>query len=73
MPRWPKIFVDRHGFSQIPYTKGQFLRAVRNADEFFEIQYRRQRGDPRGYVPHGKIKRGDIDTWMALLGAVYTA
>jgi hypothetical protein len=72
MPRWPKIYCDRHGFRMdCLHTKAQFLRIVWFSDEFWEIRYWRRNGDPPGYVPPGKLRKNDLDGWMLHTGAYW--
>jgi len=70
MPRWPKIYCNRPGFRMdCLHTKKQFLRTIRNGDEYFTIIYRRMNGDIG--VPLGKIKRNDLYSWMEYLDAYF--
>jgi len=70
MPRWAKIYCDQPSFRiDCLHTKKQFLRIIGNDDQFFDIIYRRQKGDIA--IPVGKIRRDDLASWMELLGAYY--
>jgi hypothetical protein len=50
------------------YTKEDFLRIMRNENP--DIVYWRMKGDVG--VPQGKLKKDDIDGWIALAGATWT-
>ena len=57
--RWRKI--EWHGL----HTKKDFLERVHR--EYHDRMYLRMRGDRE--IPHGMIKRNDLEGWMALVGA----
>ena len=75
MPRWPRIYVDLPGFrADCIHTKVEFMRIIQRNPELmiqgrpvWEITYRRRRGDRT--IPYGKLKRNDVNGWMALLDA----
>jgi hypothetical protein len=64
--RWPKIYWTGPG-SKIDglHTKKEFIDIM--SKSYFDHVYRRMRGDTG--VPPGKIKRNDIDGWMAFVNA----
>ena len=66
--RWRKIYWIGVGSKTSGlHTKKEFLRIM--SRQYPDHNYRRIRGER--FIPPGKIKRNDIDGWLALTGAVY--
>jgi hypothetical protein len=64
--RWPKIYWTGPGSKRDGlHTKKEFIDLMPKS--YPEHVYRRMRGDTD--IPPGKIKRNDIDGWMAFVNA----
>jgi len=64
--RWRKI--EWNGFGSNPtglHTKKDFLERAHH--HYYDRIYYRLRGDRE--IPHGRIKKNDLEAWMAALGA----
>jgi hypothetical protein len=66
--RWRKIYwIGVGSKSSGLHTKKEFLAIMRKIHA--EHIYRRRRGDR--FIPQGKIKHNDIDSWLAFTNAIY--
>jgi len=64
--RWPKIYwIGMGSKSDGLHTKAEFLRIMEN--QYPDVVYWRRKGDVG--IPHGKIRRNDLASWIQFSGA----